>query len=181
VKRVLRRRCIVCGGNYDLAYTNQKDYLEAARGLPNPFYCTRHNPKLLHDQELLEACKELLGILYFDLTCFRRYSFPSEDVRIIDHLKYSEEHIVNYDGTCETHIDLIMVWSKNTTKKDLRDSWTSRSGYSGLHETTPEDIEEIKEICARKLKGDMGLARIEFTAGYMAILERIKTIDFKIL
>jgi hypothetical protein len=183
MKHILRRRCTTCGENYDVTYDNRRDYAAAAQRMPNPFYCQRHNPKILHDAELVEACRAVLGVKFFDLGCFRKYGFANEYVRIIDRLKYSEDHIERADGTHEQHIDSVMVWSMSTGEKlnHRDDTWTSLSSFAALRDATPADVDEIKAIVTKILGEFTGCARVEFTAGYMAILKRIETVDFKVL
>jgi hypothetical protein len=179
MKSRISQPCSICGKPYIITFDTKKEAREYSFTHKPPFYCLDHNPNVLHGQELLDACRSLLGLKHFDFKNFQKWGSYSQDVMIIKYFESDCKMTIYVDGTEKTDIGWTRVYSVPETLK-RNATWESQSAYKTLRLVTKEDVSVIINICNQKIKDAWGMNISEQKREYQRIIDRMSVMDFLI-
>ena len=170
-------KCVTCSETRVREFDTKKEYM--AFEIPNPYYCNKHNPALLHGTELLDFCHGLLGIKWFGLKMFKRYYSYSQGIAEITHFESDQTLSYYSDGNASADINWTRVYSLSGGDR----YWNPPEELRQLHPATYEEIAEIIAICEKQIKtGYFGFNTQKAKDNYERIaLEVASTPDLMIL
>jgi len=177
-KYVLTRYCNICKTQDRLGFDTRKEYAEASKNTPNPYYCYDCDPSRLHGDELVEFAKSMIGIRFFGLSSFRTFASYNAIITTVSHVEV-DQTVTYHKGSESAKIGWTRIYFPHYRGEYV---WESPEKFRKIHLVTDDDVAEIVGICNERMTRFMGYTKDEQIAGYTRIINDVsKSRDYYIL